>query len=112
MLDGQKIKAIFGDSVKALRKKSKMTQEKAAESIGIELPSFNRIENGKTFISAEVLANLCNVFNVEPYVLFSKKVRYNSEEEVQYIEEINRLLPGFNAEKLEEIYNIILALKK
>ncbi len=112
MLNESKLRLILGEAIKELRTRNKLSQESLSERIGIAHNSLTKIETGRTFTTAKVLANLCNVFNVEPYVLFSKKVRYNSEEEVQYIEEINRLLPGFNAEKLEEIYNIILALKK
>lgn len=112
MLDSNKINLILGSSIKELRTQKGVTQEQLAEYLNIQPNSVAKIETGRTFISSDVLANLCNYFNVEPSVLFSKKIEYPSTEQVNYINEIKRMLPSFSAEKLREIFNILLALKK
>lgn len=112
MLDGQKLKILFGLKVKELRIQNGYTQEQLAELIGLQPQTIATIETGRAFVSADVLSNICNCFNIEPSVLFSKKIEYPSNEQVNYINEIKRMLPSFSAEKLREIFNILLALKK
>lgn len=112
MLDGKKLKKIFGNVVRELRLQKGLTQEQLAEHIGLQPQTIATIETGKAFISADVFASFCNFFNKEPTVFFSKRIEYPSDEQVQYISEIKRILPGFSSEKLREIYNILLALDK
>lgn len=112
MLDGKKLKKILGAIVKDLRIQKGLTQEQLAEQIGLQPQTIATIETGRVFISADVFASLCNFFNVEPTVFFSKKIEYPSDEQVHYINEIKRLLPGFSSDKLREIYKILLALDK
>ncbi len=112
MLNDKKIKKIVGLRIKELRMSEGLTQEQLAERIGLQPQTIAAIETGRSFISADVLSKFCNYFNVEPSVFFSKKINYLSDESINYITEIKRLLPSFTEEKLREIYNIILVLNK
>lgn len=112
MIDEKKIKKNFGSVVKKLRMSKSLTQEQLAERLDLQMQTITSIETGRSFISCEVLAKLCNYFNVEPSYLFSLNHIDLSENNLNYIKEINRVLKGFNSEKLEEIFNILLALKK
>ncbi len=112
MLDSKKIKLLLGEKIKELRINDNLSQEQLAEIIGMQPNSLTKIETGRTFTTAKILANICNHFNIEPSVLFSKHIEYPNEEEIHYISEIKRLLPTFDSSKLREIYNILIALKK
>ena len=109
MTDENKIKKILGENVRELRTQKNITQEKLAEFLDLQTQTITAIENGKTFISCEVLAKLSNYFNVEPMVLFSPKINLN-EIKTEQISKIQALLPKFNQVKLEEIYNILLVM--
>lgn len=111
MIDSKKIKLIFGQTVKELRTQKGITQEQLAEAIGLQPQTIATIETGRAFISSEVLAKLCNYFNVEPAIFFTQKVRRLSDEDINYIAEIKRMLPVFSSAKLREIHNILLALQ-
>lgn len=111
MTNSIKIKKIFGDTLKELRTSQNLTQEQLAEDMGIQAQSIGQIEIGRTFVSSEMLSNLSNYFKVDPSIFFTNKVRIISEKDLEYIEEITRLLPTFNSNKLKEIYDILLAIK-
>ncbi|MDE6138479.1 MAG: helix-turn-helix domain-containing protein [Candidatus Gastranaerophilales bacterium] len=112
MYNSEDIKKFLGTSVKELRKEKGLTQEKMAESIGLEPNGLAQIESGRKFVSADVMSRLCEAFNVAPSVLFTPKPRVILDEHINYEKEIARLLPGFSQEKLHEIYNILLVMKK
>ena len=112
MINSKEIKQTFGATVKELRTHKGITQDKLSEHLDMQAQSITTIETGRAFISAEVLAKLCNFFEVEPTIFFRKKVRILSEEDLDYIDKIKCLLPSFSSEKLREIYNILLALKQ
>lgn len=101
MINNENIKSIIGTSVKELRTKRGITQEKLAEHIGVQPQTIAKIETGKRYVSSTVLAKLCNFFNVEPYIFFLKKAQTYTPETVDLIGQINH--------KLEEIHNILIA---
>ena len=104
------IKTNFGNNVRDLRLKQGLTQEKLAEIIGIQAQTVTAIENGKTFISCEVLSAISEYFKVDASVLFLPKIQINNDDSQNYIPKIKSLLPKFNSKKLEEIYNILLIM--
>lgn len=111
-MNSEDIKKILGVSVKELRKEKGLTQEKMAESIGLEPNGLAQIESGRKFVSADVMARLCEGFKIAPCVLFTPKPQVMLDEHINYEKEIARMLPGFSQEKLHEIYNILLVMKK
>lgn len=112
MVESKKIKLNLGATVKELRKQKDITQEQLAEYIGLQPQTIATIETGRAFVSSEVLANLCNYFNVEPTIFFTRKIKVFTEDDINHINEIKRMLPSFDTAKLKEIYNILLALQK
>ncbi|MBQ7287904.1 MAG: helix-turn-helix transcriptional regulator [Candidatus Gastranaerophilales bacterium] len=99
MFNDSDIKNIFGLVVKELRLQKGLTQEKLAEFLGMQPQTIAKIETGKRFVSSEVLAKLCNFFNVEPYVFFVKKNQTFTPETLDHISQINC--------KLDKIYEVI-----
>ena len=111
-MDGKQIKKNLGLVLKELRTHLGLTQEKFAEKINLQHQTIAKIESGKMFVSSDNLAELCNIFNVEPSIFFTKKVNIFREDNAELIEEIVRMLPSFDREKLQYIHDILLVLKK
>lgn len=94
------VKKTLGLALKDLRESKNLTQEQLAE--GLDLQSYqtiNRIENGKSFVTSELLEKMCSFFNVEPYVFFLKRGQTYTPQSLDYISQINS--------KLDKIYNIV-----
>ncbi len=95
------IKKSFGRKIKQIRKEHKLTQEKLAELIGIEIPSLSNIETGKFAPSVETLQKLCEVFGVEPWELYS----FNTINDEQMFNYINNKIQ--DNKKLHLVYNFL-----
>ncbi len=112
MEDSKSINSILGAIVKALRTQKGLTQEELAEALGLHEKGVSQIESGRNFVTGKLLAKLCNYFNVAPSVLFTPKPQIMLDKHIDYSKEIIRMLPGYSAEKLHELYNIMLVMKK
>lgn len=112
MVDSKQIRATLGATVKELRTNKGITQEFLSECLELQPQTITTIETGRMFVSSEVLASLCNYFEVEPTIFFAKKPKITTEEDLNYLKEIKRLLPGFSTSRLRDIYNILLVLQK
>ncbi len=110
MIKGSDIKKNLGEIVRELRLQKNITQEKLSEYLELQPRSITAIENGKTFISCEVLEKLANYFDVDPSIFFIKKVNLYDPNQQEYYNEIKRLLRSFKSDKLKKIYNILLVL--
>lgn len=101
-----KLKYLFGQNLKKIRKAKKLTQEQLADLLGIGLPNISYIENGKTYPSVYTVEKICEVLNVEPYDLYnftlSKDEKQKRNELINAIEKDPQLL-----EKLYQIYLIL-----
>lgn len=64
------IKLVFGKNVHLYRKERKMSQERLAEMLGITTKHLSAIENGSSFVSAELLEKLSQSLSVSPSSLF------------------------------------------
>ena len=64
------VKELFGENLKHFRKINKITQEELSERLQITPNHLSRIENGKSFVTAELLDALCVIFNVSPASFF------------------------------------------
>lgn len=64
------VKSIFGKNLKHFRKLNKITQEELAERLGIIPTHLSRIENGKSFVTADLLDALCVIFDISPASFF------------------------------------------
>ena len=64
------IRKIFGENVKFYRKKEGLSQEQLAEKLEISINHLSIIENGKQFVTYNLLEKIIEVFNVAPSSLF------------------------------------------
>lgn len=103
------IKKTLGKRIQDCRKLKKITQEKMAESIGIDTISLSKIETGKNYPTAENLAKIAKILDIDVYELFiNDKIKSNSE----LLTEIQNLLSKIskNNQKLHVIYATLKSL--
>ena len=68
------IDKILGGIFKEYRIKSKLTQEKIAEKLGISVKYISRIENGTGGVKVETLVNYMNILDISPNIIFEKLI--------------------------------------
>lgn len=73
-------KKIFGINLKHFRKLNNMTQEELSEKLDITSIHLGRIENGKSFVTAELLDSLCVIFNVSPATFFYTAQEFSGDD--------------------------------
>lgn len=112
MYESESINKILGTVIKELRTQQGLSQEQLEEAVGLQQKSLGQIETGRNFVTSKLLAKLCNYFNVAPSVMFTQKPQIMCDKHINYSKEIIKLLPSFSADKLQEIYNILLIMKK
>ena len=84
------VKKIFGHNLRNLRESKNLTQEQLAEFLNLQTyQTINRIENGKSFITSELLEKMCRFFNAEPYIFFLKPGQTYTDDSLDKISEIN-----------------------
>ena len=98
----------FGKRIKELRLANKMTQERLAEKAGIDRVSVARIELGENFPNSENLEKFAAIFNVGLPELF---VTDHFSPKESLISEILSALNGFENNKVQYIYKMIMNLK-
>ena len=103
------LKKELGKNIQKYRKLNKITQEKLAEMIGVEINSISSIETGKYFPSPENLVKISNVLKTNISNLFYFKEDCSCED---YIGEINNniALLANDKIKLESINNFVKQL--
>ena len=73
-------KEIFGENMKHFRKLNNLTQEQLSEKLNIAPQHLSRIENGKSFVTAELLDSLCIIFNVSPATFFYTAQEFSGDD--------------------------------
>lgn len=73
-------KEIFGENLRHFRKLHKMTQEELAEKLGVTSIHLGRIENGKSFITSELLDSLCIIFKITPATFFYTAQEFSGDD--------------------------------
>ena len=103
------LKKELGKNIQKYRKLNKITQEKLAELVGVEINSISSIETGKYFPSPENLVKISNALNTNISNLFYFKENCTCED---YIKEINNNIKLLSNDKikLESINNFIKQL--
>lgn len=89
------LKKELGKNIQKYRKLNKITQEKLAETIGVEVNSISSIETGKYFPSPENLLKISEALKISLSELFSFK-EYSCQD---YIDEIQKNLTYINNDK-------------
>ena len=100
------LKKEFGKNLRLLRKIRNLTQEQLAEKLDLSHRQLTRIENGNSFVSAEVLEKLIIALNVEIKDLFNfslKELVINAQ---------HNTVSSFQEKNYKNIEIIITKLKK
>ena len=71
MTNIQSIRNAVAQNVRRFREEAGFTQEGLAEKLGFSTSHIANIEGGKTGISDEILASLCNIFNKKPSEIYN-----------------------------------------
>lgn len=71
------IRILLGKQIKKIRKSRKLTQEKLAEYVGLDVSSISNIENGKYYPTADNLDKILNALHIKPSELFSFEDKKN-----------------------------------
>lgn len=106
----------IGDRIRQLRERIGISQEELAKSLGISRVSLSQIENGERKITAEEVAKISNIFNINADILLDleedmkvvvekRKTKTSSKDTKSNIR-IN--IPQKNLEKFKEVLLYIL----
>lgn len=80
----------FIENLKKAREKAGLTQAEAAESIGISLSGYAKIEYGKSWVGAEIIEKISKALKVPASSLF--KVESEASDADQRLELLARIL--------------------
>lgn len=94
----------LGKRIRALRKKSKLTQEKLAERAGLHFKYLGEIERGIPTISLENLNKIADGLNVPLTTLLSIETELSRKE---LIAEVGKMMDVADEEQLKMIYQIL-----
>lgn len=100
-------KELLGLRVKEFRKQKKLTQEKLAETIGVDNGYISKLEVGQNFPSITTLEKIADVLDVELYELF----RYTNYKSKNFKEEINMICDKLNKDKQFTLYQVAKAME-
>lgn len=111
MINSDNIKKIFGANLKKLRISRNLTQEQLAEFLDLQVQTISFIENGRSFVSSELFAKICNFFDVSLEKLVKPQFLEYSEGMESIKKEIIQLLSDCDEKILTNYRNILLCLK-
>lgn len=100
-------KELLGLRVREFRKQKKLTQEKLAETIGVDNGYISKLEVGQNFPSITTLEKIADVLDVELYELF----RYTNYKSKNFKEEINMIYDKLNKDKQFTLYQVAKAME-
>lgn len=100
---------VFRKRIKELRERKKLTQERLAEKVGLDLQTISRIETGYYFTSFENLEKLANALEVTMADLFNFGHLKTKEE---LIKEINTELSTSSEKDVQRIHKLIFGYLK
>jgi len=100
-------KELLGLKVKEFRKRSKLTQEKLAELIGVDNGYISKLEVGQNFPSIKTLEKIAKILNVEICEFF----QYTSIKEEDFKEQILKIYDELPKEKQLLLFQVAKGLK-
>ena len=101
------IKVLLGKKIQEVRKSKNLTQEKMAELLGIETSSLSNIERGKYYPTAENLAKIADILDIEPFKLYV----FSHNKSISEIKsDINEMLAKANEDELRLVYRVLTSL--
>lgn len=102
----QEFKKALGKRIQNIRKQRKLTQEKLAELVGIEVPSLSNIETGKYAPSIENLQKLSEVLEVRPWEFYYFDEISNEEMKQEIVKALDE-----NQKLLKIVYNFCKSIE-
>ena len=98
----------LGARIQEIRKSKKLTQEKLAEIIGLDVPNISNIERGKRFVSSSTLEKIINALDVEAKELFDFD-HIKSKDKIIFL--INEILLNSSEREVEYYYRMMRLYK-
>jgi len=106
-LTQQELQRNFGKKVAFYRKKvNKWTQSILADKMDVSINTISQIENGKSFVSADILANLANVLKIDVYQLFTPdNIEYDDASDIltKYTDNVKEKIDNIRDDFLKKI---------
>ncbi len=112
MINSKSIKKIFGNNLRKLRITKGLTQEQLAEMLDMQVQSITFIENGRTFVSSEVIAKICNFFDVSLEFMFKPKFLEQTDKAENLKKEIIQMMSDCDDKMLTKYRNILFVLNE
>ncbi len=103
------LKIKLGARIQEIRKSKNITQEKLAETIGLNVPNLSNIERGKKFVTAETLEKIINALEVKESDLFDFGHIKTREE---LLELINDILTKASYKDIQYFYRMMSLYKE
>jgi len=103
------LKEKLGTRIQEIRKSKKITQEKLAEMVGLDIPNISNIERGKRFVSASTLEKIIIALDVSPQELFDFE---HVKSRKDLLKEINSFLNSATDKEIEYLCRIIKLYKE
>lgn len=102
----------FGNRIRIIRKKNKMTQEQLAEKLFLSVDSISKIENGRVMCMPDHIVHICEMFKISSdYLYFGAKSTPSSK--IDKLANIEKLLMNCEDEDIRRIEQMItLFLRK
>lgn len=98
---------VIGKRIKKIREKQGYTQEKVAETLGVSSAYISKIERGKTSLSIETLASICECLETSPIFVLTGTLP-KSEDYLR--NDIEIMLRECSPEKIQLISEIIVKI--
>ncbi|WP_410495704.1 helix-turn-helix transcriptional regulator [Cellulosilyticum sp. ST5] len=98
---------VIGKRIKKIREKQGYTQEKVAETLGVSSAYISKIEIGKTSLSIETLASICECLEISPIFVLTGTLP-KSEDYLR--NDIEMMLRECSPEKIQLISEIVLKI--
>lgn len=95
-------KELLGLKIKELRKQKKITQEKLAEILNLDIGYISKLEVGRNFPTIGTLEKIADVLDIELYELF----QFTPAKEKDFKSEIIKIYDNLNKEKQYTLYRV------
>lgn len=100
------IRKAVAKNIRRFREEAGLTQEGLAEKLGFSTSHIANIEGGKTGISDEILASLCNLFNKKPAEIYNDpdlNFAFDKELKIAINDSVKKVIQNSSKDITEEI---------
>ena len=98
----------FGERIRVVRTKAKLSREFVAEKVGIGANYFGQIERGEKWPALELIAKIADALSVPPATFFEFEATEIDPKVLR--ENISSLLANRDVKELQEAFRILKAL--